>query len=119
MVEVLEGSDNITTISWSFDFTGDLTEVLVEYKVGDSTQFEIAPNGNISNTSQLTLDISGQDLLAGETYQFRISATNTEGLSCPNNAISDVLISQIGMPILADYQYVIRFQYPVVSLNSK
>ncbi len=97
-IGVTPGDRNLT-ISWLFNHTGGLPlrQVTVEFTLCKNSNcsdgFELVPGGNLTNTSQMSLDVQGEELFGGETYSFRIIAVNDLGDSDP---VTIEIVSPIG-----------------------
>ena len=75
------------TVTWDYRHTGglNLTQVAVDYRQEETETFQVLSRDSDSELNKNSLEV--QNLTAGYTYIFRISATNNNGstsVECPS-----------------------------------
>jgi len=86
-------SGGVITVHWNYSHTGglDLTRVVITATRGvEATQLDV-PNGNLTDLSQMTLDVT--TFTAGFEYTFTVTAYNEMG---PGTAVCDRVTHLIG-----------------------
>ena len=86
-------SGGVITVHWNYAHTGglDLTQVVIAATRGvETTQLDV-PYGNLTDLSQMTLDVT--TFTAGFQYTFTVTAYNELG---PGTAVCDPVTHLIG-----------------------
>ena len=87
----------VITVRWNFTHTGglELTQVIVTAYMGTLANIQLdVPNGNLTDLSQMSLDIA--TFIAGFQYTFQVTAYNKLGSS---TAQCNPVIHLIGMSL--------------------
>jgi len=86
-------SGGVITVHWNYTHTGgmDLTRVVIAATRGVETAHLNVPNGNLTDLSQMTLDVT--TFTAGFEYTFTVTAYNEMG---PGTAVCDRVTHLIG-----------------------
>ena len=90
-------SGGVVTVSWSYAHTGGLplTRVLVQYQSVPDGMLMTPPGGNVSNPLSSFTSLAVEGLIAGDKYQFSVTASNAEGSSV---SVLPVLSLTVGEP---------------------
>ena len=90
-------SGGVITVRWNYTHTGglELTQVMVTAYMGTLANIQLdVPNGNLTDLSQMSLDIA--TFTAGFQYTFQVTAYNQLG---SNTAQCDPVMHLIGMSL--------------------
>lgn len=81
-------------LSWEYVHKGGLplTTVLLERKANSSGYFKPLLGDTTAVVEQNFVIVSGDTLFAGEVYQFRVTASNSNGSSAPKTTIPQVAL---------------------------